>query len=85
VGDARPLAGWGRHPVRRGRVARSERLAVPADGSRVAPRGLGRAYGDAALPAPGDTRIAGSKHADRVLHFVPATGDIRAEAGLSLD
>ncbi len=48
-------------------------------------RGLGRAYGDAALPAPGDTRIAGSTLADRIVHFDPHTGDITAEAGFSLD
>ncbi len=48
-------------------------------------RGLGRAYGDAALPAPGDLRIAGSTLADRVLAFDPATGDLAAEAGFSLD
>jgi len=48
-------------------------------------RGLGRAYGDAALPAPGDARIAGSTLADRVVHFDPETGDLTAEAGLSLD
>ena len=45
----------------------------------------GRAYGDAALPAPGDTRIAGSTLADRIVHFDPQTGDITAEAGFSLD
>lgn len=48
-------------------------------------RGLGRAYGDAALPAPGDTRIAGSTLADRILHFDAQTGDITVEAGFSLD
>jgi FAD/FMN-containing dehydrogenase len=48
-------------------------------------RGLGRAYGDAALPAPGDLRIAGSTLADRILAFDPSTGVITAEAGLSLD
>ena len=48
-------------------------------------RGLGRAYGDAALPAAGDLRVAGSTLADRVLTFDPATGDLTAEAGLSLD
>ena len=48
-------------------------------------RGLGRAYGDAALPAPGDLRVAGSTLADRVLAFDPTTGVMTAEAGLSLD
>ena len=48
-------------------------------------RGLGRAYGDAALPAAGDVRVAGSRLADRILSFDEATGDLTAEAGLSLD
>jgi FAD/FMN-containing dehydrogenase len=48
-------------------------------------RGLGRAYGDAALPAPGDFRVAGTALADRILAFDPATGQLTAEAGLSLD
>ena len=48
-------------------------------------RGLGRAYGDAALPAAGDERVAGSRLADRILSFDATTGDLTAEAGLSLD
>ncbi len=48
-------------------------------------RGLGRAYGDAALPAAGDERVAGSRLADRILTFDDVTGDLTAEAGLSLD
>jgi len=67
-----------------GYQVRSEDLeAITADVPLT--RGLGRAYGDAALPAPGDTCIAGSTLADRILRFDPATGDITAEAGLSLD
>jgi len=80
----RRLAGWGRVPVVPGYQVRSENLeAITVDVPLT--RGLGRAYGDAALPAAGDARIAGSTLADRVLHFDPATGDISAEAGLSLD
>jgi FAD/FMN-containing dehydrogenase len=48
-------------------------------------RGLGRAYGDAALPAPGDRWIAGTAWANRLLSFDPDTGWLVAEAGLSLD
>ena len=67
-----------------GAQVRSENLeAITVDVPLT--RGLGRAYGDAALPAPGDTRIAGSALADRILHFDPDTGDMTAEAGLSLD
>ena len=84
MSEARALAGWGRHPVRRGRVARSERLALPADGSRIAPRGLGRAYGDAALPAAETDLVLDTTAADRILAFDQATGRLRCEAGLSL-
>jgi decaprenylphospho-beta-D-ribofuranose 2-oxidase len=84
VSEARALAGWGRHPVRRGRVARSERLALPADGSRIAPRGLGRAYGDAALPAAETDLVLDTTAADRILAFDQTSGRLRCEAGLSL-
>ncbi|HEY4184011.1 MAG TPA: FAD-binding oxidoreductase [Polyangia bacterium] len=47
-------------------------------------RGLGRSYGDASLPAAGDSRVAGSVLADRILAFDPDSGILRAEAGLSL-
>jgi FAD/FMN-containing dehydrogenase len=66
-----------------GREVRSEDLeALTRDA--VLTRGLGRAYGDAALPPPGVTRVAATPLADRILAFDPATGDLRAEAGLSL-
>ncbi len=80
----RRLAGWGRVPVVPGYEVRSEDLAAV---TRDVPltRGLGRAYGDAALPAAGDERIAGSRLADRILNFDATTGDLTAEAGLSLD
>lgn len=78
------LAGWGRVPVVPGYQVRSEDLeAVTLDAPLT--RGLGRAYGDAALPAAGDGFVAGSTLADRILQFDPATGDMTAEAGLSLD
>jgi len=78
------LSGWGRVPTVPGTELRSERLDVV---TRDVPltRGLGRAYGDAALPAPGDHRIAGSTLADRVLAFDPDRDVLRAEAGFSLD
>jgi decaprenylphospho-beta-D-ribofuranose 2-oxidase len=78
------LSGWGRVPVVAGRERRSEHLdAITRDMPLT--RGLGRAYGDAALPGPADTVVAGSTLADRILSFDPATGILRAEAGLSLD
>ena len=80
----RQLSGWGRVPVVPGYQVRSENLdAITVDVPLT--RGLGRAYGDAALPAPGDARIAGSTLADRIIQFNPETGDLAAEAGLSLD
>ena len=78
------LSGWGRVPVVPGYQVRSEDLeSITVDVPLT--RGLGRAYGDAALPAPGDMRVAGSMLADRILHFDANTGDMTAEAGLSLD
>lgn len=80
----RRLSGWGRVPVVPGYEVRSEDLAsVTVDVPLT--RGLGRAYGDAALPAAGDLRVAGSALADRILHFDRLTGLLTAEAGLSLD
>ena len=77
------LSGWGRSPVVPGHEVRSEDLARLTRDLPLS-RGLGRSYGDSSLPAPGDTEIASSTMADRILSFDPQTGDIRAEAGLSL-
>jgi len=76
------LSGWGRLAVP-GREVCSEDLEritrdVPLS------RGLGRSYGDSSLPPPGQPLVAGSRLADRILAFDPATGLLRAEAGLSL-
>jgi FAD/FMN-containing dehydrogenase len=76
------LAGWGGLPVP-GRERLSEDLAALSI-SAVLTRGLGRAYGDAALPPPGVLEVAGSRLADRILAFDPDAGALRAEAGLSL-
>ena len=78
------VAGWGRFPVRPGRVARPERLALPAGESLVLPRGLGRAYGDAAVPAREATLVLETGRADRILDWDPVSGRLTAEAGLSL-
>lgn len=78
------LAGWGRFPRR----ARAEVLA-PRDAAGLAralaagpaiARGLGRAYGDAAI----GPRVIDLRAMDRFLAFDPATGTLEAEAGLSL-
>jgi len=80
--DRNTLSGWGRLAVP-GREVRSEDLAsVTRDA--VLTRGLGRSYGDSALPPPGCTEVVGSRLADRILSFDEVAGVIRAEAGLSL-
>jgi decaprenylphospho-beta-D-ribofuranose 2-oxidase len=79
-----PVSGWGRHPVRPGRVARPERLALPAGETPLLARGLGRAYGDAAVPAAPGGLVIETTRADRILAFDPATGRLTCEAGLSL-
>ena len=71
-------------PVVDGAEIRSEDLARLTKDLPLA-RGLGRAYGDAALPAPSDRLVAGTTLADRILSFDPATGVLTAEAGFSLD
>ncbi len=79
-----PLHGWGRYPVIEATLRRGEDLARLAEGAGLS-RGLGRAYGDAALP-PADSAlpVVSTTGADRVLAFDPDTGVLRAEAGLSL-
>ena len=84
LGPAAPVSGWGRFPVRSGLVATPERLALPRPGARVVPRGLGRSYGDAALPVAPDDVVVQTARADRILAFDPDTGRLCCEAGLTL-
>ncbi len=77
------FSGWGRHPVVTGRQRCAEDLERITDGA-VLSRGLGRSYGDASLPPPGDHVVAVTTRADRLLSFDRETGVVRAEAGLSL-
>ncbi len=76
------LAGWGRLPEPGTEVLDEdlERLTMDAALSR----GLGRSYGDSSLPASATDRVANTRLANRILSFDPATGVMRAEAGLSL-
>jgi len=76
------LSGWGRQFVR-GTERLSEDLEVDSAGA-VLLRGLGRSYGDAALPPPGRPEVLGTRRADRFRSFDPDTGIMRVEAGLSL-
>src|SRR4030095_12194572 len=78
------VAGWGRVPVRTGRVARPERLRLPPGEGIVLPRGLGRAYGDAAVPAREDALVLATPRADRILDWDPVSGRLTAEAGPSV-
>lgn len=82
AGQAPQLAGWGNLPVP-GVEVRSEDLRALTAG-RVLSRGLGRAYGDSALPPPGELEVASTVLADRILALDEQTGRIRAEAGLSI-
>ena len=66
-----------------GREVLSEDLESLTRGA-VLTRGLGRSYGDSSLPPPGQPVVAATPLADRILSFDPATGVLRAEAGLSL-
>ncbi|MEZ5330593.1 MAG: FAD-binding oxidoreductase [Thermoanaerobaculia bacterium] len=76
------LTGWG-GTWRPGRELLDEDLAALTRGATLT-RGLGRSYGDSALPAAGVEAIPCSTLADRILGFDPAVGLLRAEAGLSL-
>lgn len=75
------LAGWGRL-FAPGREIRTEDLSQ-VEGMPLF-RGLGRSYGDSALPASSRPYVVSTVLADRILKFDAASGLLRAEAGLSL-
>ncbi|HUI24743.1 MAG TPA: FAD-binding oxidoreductase [Candidatus Kryptonia bacterium] len=77
------LSGWGHHQVVRGHERLAEDFAAITRGAALS-RGLGRSYGDSSLPAAERDVVAGSRLADRLLHFDESSGILRAEAGLSL-
>ena len=54
VSEPMQLSGWARHPWQRTNLECSEALEAASASARLS-RGLGRAYGDAALPATVDT------------------------------
>jgi len=84
IDSAKPptLVGWGNLPAPGVEVLSEDLQALTA--GRVLSRGLGRAYGDSALPPPGELEVAGTTLADRIVSFNADTGLMRAEAGLSL-
>lgn len=77
------LSGWGRNVWKDVRLRSSEALEPTSAGARLS-RGLGRAYGDAALPANKEDLVLDTCPADRILSFDADSGVLRAEAGLAL-
>jgi decaprenylphospho-beta-D-ribofuranose 2-oxidase len=80
------LAGWGRHPrieAPEFRPVGAASLATALSGRHL-PRGLGRSYGDASLPAPGHAAVNGTAR-DHFLAFDPKTGILEAESGVTLE
>lgn len=81
------LSGWGRHPVQKCRVFRPEKVSELADvlasapHGGVVPRGLGRAYGDAALNEGG--AVVSQLRLNRMLGFDASAGVLECEAGVS--
>lgn len=81
-GRAAWIAGWGR-VGRVGRLKASSDLRKDSTAATLF-RGLGRSYGDSAVPARDSDLIVETPPADRILRFDRSTGVLRAEAGLSL-
>ena len=82
------VAGWGRHPRALCHLYRPERVkelihTLQAEEPHgFLPRGLGRAYGDAALNSDGALVLM--ERLDRMLAFDGETGVLRCEGGVSL-
>ena len=83
------LEGWGRYKRISGEVMRAEsradmQAAIAARAGRaVLARGMGRAYGDAALLTDGTTLL--TERLNRILGFDAETGWLRCEAGVTID
>lgn len=73
---------WG-NQTREGIVLRGEKLAELSRRATLA-RGLGRSYGDSALPADESDTLVETVLADRILAFDGDSARIRVEAGMSL-
>lgn len=83
------LSGWGNLPRSAAEVVTptsapvlAREFAHPAS---LISRGLGRSYGDAALPRAEGGRVLSALGLNRMLSFDGATGILVAEAGVSLD
>jgi len=77
------ISGWGRIPAP-GRQTLSEDLERATEGA-VLCRGLGRSYGDSAIPPASSPEVVTTVLADRILSFDLETGYLRAEAGVSIE
>ncbi len=77
------ISGWGRYPMVDALQWKSENLTAITESATLS-RGLGRSYGDSSLPARPDMPVVDTTLADRLLHFDPSSGLLRAEAGVSL-
>jgi decaprenylphospho-beta-D-ribofuranose 2-oxidase len=77
------ISGWGRIPAP-GRQKLSEDLERASEGA-VLSRGLGRSYGDSAIPPLSSPEVLTTVLADRILDFQPASGHLSAEAGVSIE
>jgi decaprenylphospho-beta-D-ribofuranose 2-oxidase len=81
------LTGWGRYPLSESDIYRPDRIAelqavVTANSSSLIARGLGRAYGDAALNDR--NRVVDLTRLNRMLAFDATTGLLRCEAGVTI-
>lgn len=74
-------AGWGRALAATGEIARPETADAIADTTATAV-GNRRSYGDAALKSGG--QIVDMTRLSRLISFDTATGDLRAEAGVTI-
>lgn len=79
----RSISGWGRIGVL-GEEAFSEDLEALTKGA-VLSRGLGRSYGDSALPPADEPRVATTTRANRILGFDPASLVLSGQAGVSIE
>jgi FAD/FMN-containing dehydrogenase len=79
------ISGWGRYPVVESDVrtpsSREAAMSIMRGASAFVARGNGRSYGDAALGCGTTLCTLGL---DRMIGFDPATGVLRAEAGVLL-
>lgn len=80
------LSGWGRYPRHAADLVGAADMAglgeLAARYSGLVARGLGRAYGDAAI---GERYTVSTRDLDRMRAFDPASGRLCVEAGVSLD